>query len=66
MPASVARWDVSQKTPVTRNTPATRGPASGNQAVDRPIETMGPKMKHTSSTIDSQEYAVCSWRPEPR
>ncbi len=30
------------------------------------MEMIGPKMKHTSSTIDSHEYAVCRSRPEPR
>lgn len=63
---SVARWAVSQKTPTSRNAAAISGPASGNQAVESPIEMIGPKMKQTSSTIDSQEYAVCSSRLEPR
>lgn len=56
----MARWAVSQKTPIARKPAASSGPASGNQAVDRPMEMIGPKMKHTSSITDSKEYAVCS------
>ncbi len=63
---SVVRWAVSQKTPTSRNPAASSGPASGNQAVESPIEMIGPKMKHTSSTIDSHAYAVCSCWAEPR
>ncbi|CAM5270481.1 hypothetical protein SSPIM334S_05578 [Streptomyces spiroverticillatus] len=47
--------------PTARNTPASSGPASGNHAVESPMEMIGPKMKHTSSMTDSNEYAVCSW-----
>jgi hypothetical protein len=57
---SVARWDVSQKTPTARKQPASSGPATGNQTVDRPMEMIGPKMKQTSSMTDSKAYAVCS------
>lgn len=56
----MARWAVSQKTPAARKQAASSGPASGNHAVDSPMEMIGPKMKHTSSTTDSKEYAVCS------
>ena len=63
---SVARCAVSQKTPAARKTAASSGPASGNQAVDSPMEMIGPKMKQISSTTDSKEYAVCSSRGEPR
>ena len=63
---SVARCEVSQKTPITKNAAASSGPASGNQAVESPMETIGPTMKHTSSAIDSHEYAVCNSRGEPR
>ncbi|CAM5717967.1 hypothetical protein SGLAM104S_06492 [Streptomyces glaucescens] len=56
----MARCAVSQKTPTARKQPASSGPASGNQVVDRPMEMIGPKMKQTSSTTDSNEYAVCS------
>ncbi|GAA3215561.1 hypothetical protein GCM10020256_17220 [Streptomyces thermocoprophilus] len=54
------RCAVSQNTPAARKQAASSGPASGNQAVDSPMEMIGPKMKHTSSTTDSNEYAVCS------
>ena len=30
------------------------------------MEMIGPKMKQTSSTMDSKEYAVCSSRGESR
>ncbi|BFO15996.1 hypothetical protein SHKM778_23840 [Streptomyces sp. KM77-8] len=57
----MARCEVSQKTPAARKQAASSGPASGNQAVDSPMEMIGPKMKHISSTTDSNEYAMWSF-----
>lgn len=62
---SVARWEVSQKTPTARKQAASSGPASGNHTVDRPMERIGPKMKQISSTTDSNEYAVCNFGVPP-